>query len=38
MVGRIRYTDVTAHVSRRRFCKLFLEMKKQSYVKATFYA
>lgn len=38
MGGRIRYTDVIAHVSRRGFCELFLEMKKQSYVKATFYA
>lgn len=38
MGGRIQYTDVIAHVSRRGFCELFLEMKKQCYVKAAFYA
>lgn len=38
MGGRIRYTDVIAHVLRRGFCELFLEMKKQPYVKAICHA
>lgn len=37
MGGRIRYTDVIAHDLRPGCCEPFLEMKKQSYVKAICY-